>query len=191
MATEIANLSLNPAMDTVIRMDELIFLILDAIKEPEAMYSLLAQCKQDGFYRDCMLVNRQWRRWAERFLWGHLTRPHDAFNAVLRQFDIPVTGSYAVTERDLALRRPREAYASTVSVHRSGGVHRQLPSRSGEGRGAFSTTRAVGSPKEYISPSKKGYLAPRRYRVLVPLRVSEQFGKGPIYRSTDSSERFH
>lgn len=76
------------AKSMVVAADELILMILEAVYEPvDPQVHRLSQNEKN--YRRCMLVNRKWCKWAQRFLWKDLTLPQNAFDAVLQQFDTP------------------------------------------------------------------------------------------------------
>lgn len=86
-------------VDTVFAINELIFMILDALHEPVDPPSrrLLHNTRKyptsrwlsqnERNYRNCILVNRRWCNCAQRYLWRDLAFPRVAFNAVLQQFE--------------------------------------------------------------------------------------------------------
>lgn len=94
----IANIELNldkSAKYVVLRTDELILTILSTLQQFDNGESFVQRYNENN-YRKCMLINKQWCIWAQGFLWRHLVRPREAFNSVLRQFDVAMVGTYSV-----------------------------------------------------------------------------------------------
>ncbi|KIM25709.1 hypothetical protein M408DRAFT_26034 [Serendipita vermifera MAFF 305830] len=93
----------------VISADELILMILEALYNPVEPKSYMVSDNEKN-YHNCMLVNRQWCKWAQRMLWKELSLPERAFDAVLQQFDVAKKDIIDGKLEDQLSRRPREAY---------------------------------------------------------------------------------
>lgn len=68
----------------VLHTPELLLTIFDTLREPQL--TLDGKAKGASLLK-FMLVCKHWYFTIRRIIWSHLTRPNEAFDAVLRQYD--------------------------------------------------------------------------------------------------------
>ena len=78
--------------------DKLLLTILYSLEDSDENNPTILFTSENKYLR-FMLVNQQWCKLAQGFIWKHLSHPQQAFSAVLRQFDVPIAGSHEVTEK--------------------------------------------------------------------------------------------